>query len=97
MKETLNNLLKVKSIVTIILTLVFSYLAIVGRISGEQFLVIFTTIIAFYFGSQSEKKNQAAVSTPAIPVVYEPEPDTKQPIGFVISEVDNESLNPDRG
>ena len=37
-KITVQNLLTVKSIVTIMLTVVFSYLAVVGRISGEHFL-----------------------------------------------------------
>jgi len=52
----ISNLLKVKSIVTITLTGVFSYLAITGVISGEQFLTIFSVIIAFYFGTQVQKK-----------------------------------------
>ena len=56
MKERLEKLLTVKSIVTIVLTVVFATLSIIGRISGEQFLVIFTTVIAFYFGTQHEKK-----------------------------------------
>ena len=49
------NLLKVKSIVTITLTVVFSYLSIVGVISGEQFMTIFSVVIAFYFGTQAQK------------------------------------------
>ena len=56
MKEKLANLLTVKSIVTIILAVVFAYLAVIGKVTGDQFLVIFTTIIAFYFGTQHEKK-----------------------------------------
>ena len=56
MKDKLAKLINVKSIVTLILTGVFSYLAITKDITGEQFLMIFTTIIAFYFGTQSEKK-----------------------------------------
>ena len=40
---------------TIVLTGVFAVLALKSVISGEQFLVIFTTVIAFYFGTQSEK------------------------------------------
>ncbi|AMJ41971.1 hypothetical protein [Anaerotignum propionicum] len=56
-KVTIQNLLTVKSIVTILLTAVFSYLAIVGRISGEQFLTIFSVVIAFYFGTQYQKNN----------------------------------------
>jgi hypothetical protein len=57
-KEKLAKLINVKSIVTIILTGVFAYLSASGKISGDQFLVIFTTIIAFYFGTQSEKKKE---------------------------------------
>ena len=56
MKEIINKLLTVKSIITIMLSVVFSVLAVEGRISGEQFLMIFTTIIAFYFGTQHDKK-----------------------------------------
>lgn len=51
----MKKLLSVKSIVTLTLTAVFSYLAIKSKVSGEQFLMIFTTIIAFYFGTQHEK------------------------------------------
>ncbi|WP_312047675.1 hypothetical protein [Anaerotignum sp.] len=56
-KVTIQNLLTVKSIVTILLTVVFSYLAIIGRISGEQFLTIFSVVIAFYFGTQYQKNS----------------------------------------
>ena len=55
MKERLNKLLTVKSIVTIILTAVFAYLSIIGTVSGEQFLTVFTVVIGFYFGTQHEK------------------------------------------
>lgn len=54
-KKTVQSLLTVKSIVTIMLTVVFSYLAVVGRISGEQFLTIFSVVVAFYFGTQYQK------------------------------------------
>lgn len=49
------KLLCVKSIVTIVLTAVFSILALRGVISGDQFLTVFTVIIAFYFGTQATK------------------------------------------
>ncbi len=58
MKEKLAKLISVKSIVTVILTTVFAYLSIMGEITGEQFLVIFSTVIAFYFGTQYEKSNK---------------------------------------
>lgn len=57
MKNRLAKLLTVKSIVTIVLTLVFSYLAIVGIIAAEQVMTVFTVVISFYFGSQSERLN----------------------------------------
>lgn len=55
MKTRLLKLLTVKSIVTIILTAVFAYLSVVGVIKSDQFLTVFTTVIAFYFGTQHEK------------------------------------------
>lgn len=62
MQNRIANLLTVKSIVTIVLTVVFSVLALRGTISGTEFLTIFTTIIAFYFGTQTEKKKNEEVS-----------------------------------
>ena len=58
-KKRLGNLLTVKSLVTITLTVVFAVLALRGDISGTEFLTIFTTVIAFYFGTQrvAEDKN----------------------------------------
>lgn len=58
-KKRLGNLLAVKSLVTIILTVIFAVLALRGDISGTEFLTIFTTVIAFYFGTQrvNEDKN----------------------------------------
>ena len=56
-KRRAANLLSVKSIVTITLTLVFSYLAIRGEVTGREFITVFSVIIAFYFGTQSQKIN----------------------------------------
>lgn len=54
-KNNLANLLKVKTIVTILLTIVFCVLALTGVITGADFLTVFTVVIAFYFGTQAEK------------------------------------------
>ena len=54
-KITVQNLLTVKSIVTIMLTVVFSHRQVLGRISGEQILTIFSVVVAFYFGTQYQK------------------------------------------
>lgn len=55
-KKRLANLLSIKSIVTLLATIVFSVLALRGTISGEQFLTIFTVVISFYFGTQKVKE-----------------------------------------
>lgn len=57
MKDRIKQLLAVKSIVTILLTAVFCYLSVIGIISGDQFLTIFTVVISFYFGTQHEKQS----------------------------------------
>lgn len=59
MKDKLAKLIDVKSIVTLIITFVFSYLAIAGNISSENYMTIFTVIISFYFGTQATKKTTA--------------------------------------
>ena len=56
MKEKFAKLIDVKSIMTLLLTLVFCVLAILGHISAEQFMAVFTMIVGFYFGTQSQKK-----------------------------------------
>ena len=58
LKKRLANLLCVKSLVTIILTLVFAYMTIKGGVSAEQFLTVFTVVIAFYFGTQATKEDK---------------------------------------
>ena len=44
--QRLASLLTVKSLVT----------AGTGRVTAEQFLTVFTVVIAFYFGTQAEKR-----------------------------------------
>ena len=53
-KKRLGNLLSVKSLVTLVLTGVFAYMSVVGKIS-QDFMTIYAVIIAFYFGTQSQK------------------------------------------
>ena len=57
--KNLANLVKVKTIVTIMVIMVFSYLALVGKIDSENVMYVVTTVIAFYFGTQHEKKGSA--------------------------------------
>ena len=58
MFRKLAKLIDVKSIVTLFLTLIFGIQTLKGRVSSDQFLTIFTTIIAFYFGTQYEKNKE---------------------------------------
>lgn len=53
MKEKIAKLINVKSIVTIILTVVIAYLAVIGKVDVKE---IYLIIISFYFGTQHEKK-----------------------------------------
>lgn len=55
--KKLANLINVKSIVTILVTIIFMVLSVNGTLTGEQFISIFTVIIAFYFGTQKEKND----------------------------------------
>ena len=52
------SLLSVKSIVTLVLTGVFAYLAVKKMIS-QEFMMVYTVIIAFYLGTQSQKLQDA--------------------------------------
>ena len=58
MKKRLANLLSVKSLVTLVLTAVFAYLAITGQIA-QDFMTVYAVVIAFYFGTQSQKQQDA--------------------------------------
>lgn len=59
LKKNAANLLKVKTIVTIMLTIVFCALALTGTITGADFLTVFAVVIAFYFGTQTNKGDVA--------------------------------------
>ena len=58
MKEKMTKLIDVKSLVTLFLTLIFGILALKGSVTAEQFLTVFTMIIAFYFGTQYQKNKE---------------------------------------
>ena len=50
-------LLSVKSLVTLILTWVFAWMAVRGTVS-QDFMTIYAVIIAFYFGTQAKKSEK---------------------------------------
>ncbi|MBE6764013.1 MAG: hypothetical protein E7553_06675 [Ruminococcaceae bacterium] len=54
-KDNLAALIKVKTIVTLAVILVFSVLSFTGRISADNVMIIVSSVISFYFGTQHEK------------------------------------------
>lgn len=54
--KRVSNLLTIKSLVTLILTVAFVYLAITGQ-STAEFTTIYTVVIGFYFGTQAIKED----------------------------------------
>ena len=56
--KRLGNLMSVKSLVTLVLTAVFAVMALRETIS-QDFMTIYAVIIAFYFGTQSQKVQDA--------------------------------------
>jgi hypothetical protein len=54
--KNLANLIKVKTIVTVMVLIVFTVLALRGDITPDNVMIIVSTVVAFYFGTQHEKK-----------------------------------------
>lgn len=57
MKESFAKLLKVKSIITFFVIFVFTVLSIKGDISSDNVMIIVSSVISFYFGTQAKKDN----------------------------------------
>lgn len=58
MKDALVNLLKVKSLVTLLLTITFCALLFLGVDIPKPLESIYLMVIGFYFGTQAEKRNK---------------------------------------
>ena len=54
--KNLAALIKVKTIVTLVVTAVFAALALDGRINPDNVMIIVSMVVSFYFGTQTEKK-----------------------------------------
>ena len=55
--KNLAALLKVKTFITLVIFAVLAVLSINGSVEPDKFLTIATKVVAFYFGTQSEKKS----------------------------------------
>ena len=54
--ENLANLVKVKTIVTLVVSAVFAVLSLKGAISSDNVMIIISMVVSFYFGTQHEKQ-----------------------------------------
>ena len=55
--KNLASLLKVKTIITLAIIAVLAVLSLNGSVEPDKFLTIATMVVAFYFGTQNEKKS----------------------------------------
>lgn len=57
--KNLAALIKVKTIVTLVVIGVFAALALSGALQPDVVMSVVTMVVAFYFGTQSERQNKA--------------------------------------
>ena len=58
--RNLANLLKVKTLVTLVVIAVFTYLAVTDRISADNVMIVVSMVVSFYFGTQHEQHEKKA-------------------------------------
>ena len=58
MREKLEKLIDVKSIITLTFTIIFNILALRNKINIDYYVTIYNIIIAFYFGTQTNKRRK---------------------------------------
>lgn len=54
--KNIANLIKVKTIVTLVVIAIFAILSLRGDISPDNAMIIISMVVSFYFGTQAEKK-----------------------------------------
>lgn len=54
------NLIKVKTIVTLVVVAIYAILAITGKITADNVMIITSMVVSFYFGTQHERKGGVA-------------------------------------
>ena len=58
MRERIKKLIDVKSIITLTFTIIFNILALCNKINIDYYVTIYNIIIAFYFGTQTNKRRK---------------------------------------
>lgn len=87
--KRLANLMSVKSLVTIALTIVFCIMAYKQAIS-QDFMTIYSVVIAFFFGAQSTKSNNAELYNQLMELSKE-----NAALTAKLKEVYNDASNPE--
>lgn len=54
--KNLANLVKVKTIVTLVVVAIYAYLSVTGKITADNVMIITSMVVSFYFGTQAERK-----------------------------------------
>jgi len=84
-------LVEVKKIIALILTIVFCFLSVMGKVEPKDFLTVFLIVIAFYF-SQSAVRDAVAETKTTLPTVVLPvQTDTTkptEPVKILIAGID---------
>ena len=53
--DNLAQLVKVKTLVTVVVISVFAVMSLRGDISSDNVMIIVSSVVSFYFGTQHEK------------------------------------------
>ena len=61
--KNLANLVKVKTIVTLVVIAIYAYLAVTEKITSDNVMIITSMVVSFYFGTQTERKGGASNGT----------------------------------
>ena len=61
--KNLANLLKVKTIVTLVVIAIYAYLAVTEKITADNVMIITSMVVSFYFGTQAERKGGVSNGT----------------------------------
>ena len=54
------NLIKVKTLVTLVVVAIYAILAITGKITADNVMIVTSMVVSFYFGTQHERKGGVA-------------------------------------
>ena len=55
--KNIANLIKVKTIVTLVVIAVFAVLSLRGDIQPDNVMIIISMVVSFYFGTQHERQS----------------------------------------